>query len=93
MPDTNKKVSEFLSAHIKPDEVDPTVRHPDGTIDPVQTALNKLRFANAVNPKPKQSTSMDEMTQWLKEGVPKVFAKRSNGVGYADTSEVAGVEV
>jgi uncharacterized protein YhaN len=47
MPNINKK-SDPLAAQIKPGDVHPTVRTPDGAVDPVETALNELRASGGV---------------------------------------------
>lgn len=43
MPDTYNKNPESLAAKVTSNDLDPTVRTPDGQVDTVQTALNKMR--------------------------------------------------
>ena len=66
MPDTNNKNSESLAAQVKSNDLNPTVRTPDGQIDLVQTALNKMRAESGRKSQIKPGSSLREMTEWLK---------------------------
>ena len=79
MPDTDNKNSESHATQVKPGDVDPTVHHSDGTIDPVQTALNTMRKDRKIQP---NREGLAELTKWLQENdidSPKsTFSERMN---------------
>ena len=63
MPDTNNKNSESLAARVKPGDVHPALRTPDGQIDRVRSPTEELRAGDGSKP---HRMALPEMTEWMR---------------------------